>query len=118
MAFRQHQKIIDSRTEIIKKNLDYCDKLFAEFSDVFDWQRPLGGTIAFIKIKGWLTKLGSGSATGFAKSLLENKGLLVAPGHLFDMDGDYIRIGFGRQNFIEMAELLREFLIEKREELQ
>ena len=112
IAIRQYPKIIKSRMEIINRNLDYCDKLFTEYSDIFEWHRPTGGTVSFLKIKGWLTKLGSGGATGFAEALLENKGLLMAPGYLFSVEGDYLRLGFGRQNFIDMAKILRDFVVE------
>lgn len=51
---------------------------------------PEGGLVCFVKMK-----IMTSDCSSFYKELFDNHGLIVGPGHWFDMDDSYMRIGFG-----------------------
>jgi aspartate/methionine/tyrosine aminotransferase len=56
-----------------------------------DWVRPSGGVVGFPR----LNVPASFDAEGFYKTLLEEYGTYVGPGHWFEMPRTFFRIGFG-----------------------
>ena len=70
--------------------------------ELFDWQRPTAGPIAF---PGLLR----GSVDDFCRSAVREAGVLLLPGSLY---GDYnaFRVGFGRKNLPEALARLEEFV--------
>lgn len=127
LALRHRDKIVERNLGIIRRNLDLLDGFFGRHSDLFDWQRPVAGPIAFPRLKDRAAPLkgpspvvgvsGSGEACAggtaacFCESLVGEAGVLLAPGNLFcDCPGsDRFRIGFGRENLPECLEKFEEF---------
>ena len=88
---------------IIAGNLKVLDQFFARHADRFGWQRPQAGSIGFPRLLGM-------DVEAFCKALLKSAGVLLLPGTLYDDNGNYFRIGFGRSNLPEAVTRLEQFL--------
>ena len=104
IALQNTQRIVDRNMEIIKGNISLSKQFFDRYSDLVSWTDPQAGSIAF---PNWL---GAGSVEDFCQSVLEQQGIMIVPGNLFDFPGSHFRIGLGRTNFGEILEHLDEFL--------
>jgi len=90
------------RTRLVR-NLDLLEAFFHRQSHRFRWQRPSAGTTTFPEYL-------SGSALSFCDRLVETTGIMLVPGNFFDMEGEYLRFGYGRQQFPEDLRLLEGYL--------
>ena len=70
-------------------------------SHLFQWHRPTAGLATFIKLKSALLQLGNGTATGFCDLIRKEAEILLLPVSVYDFPDEYIRLGFGRENFQE-----------------
>lgn len=83
-------------------------RLFTAFAErhpiVASFTPPKAGSIAFVKLNI------ESSALEFSDQLVEKTGIMTVPAELFDYEGKYIRVGFGRNNFPEVLEILDSYL--------
>mgnify|MGYP001826624191 FL=1 len=107
LALAHGDAIVHRNLEIIQSNLHLLNTFFDVHKDVFAWQAPVAGPIAFPRY------LGGGSVEQFCRDLVEQAGVLLAPGTLYSPGHDRFRIGFGRRNMPECLESLAQFM-EKR----
>ena len=82
---------------LIAANLPVFDAFFAEHADLFEWQAPNGGCVAFPRY------LGSDGVDRFCADLVEERGVLLLPGSVYaskllDVPQDRFRIGVGRRD--------------------
>ena len=99
-----HGEAISRRNlEIIRFNLERLGEFFAEHEDVFAWREPLAGPIAFPGYRG------EGGVDRLCRDLVEQAGVLLAPGTLYSVGHDCFRIGFGRRNMPECLERLAHY---------
>jgi aspartate/methionine/tyrosine aminotransferase len=103
LALRHRKKLVARNLEIITDNLALLDQFFVRHPDRFAWQRPQAGSIGFPQLIGE-------DVNNFCKDLVENTGVLLLPGTLYDDQGNHFRIGFGRKNFPDALVRLEEFL--------
>jgi aspartate/methionine/tyrosine aminotransferase len=96
----RHAAALEQRSRaIIDANLRLLDAFFGRHAGVFAWTPPRGGPVAFPRFL-------PGDAEGFCRSLVEKKGVLLAPGSHFGGPAAHFRIGFGRRGMPEaLAEL-------------
>jgi aspartate/methionine/tyrosine aminotransferase len=106
IAVKHRDRIFARNREIISENLLYSDQFFQKHGDLFQYNRPMAGPIAFHRLKT------PQSAVDFCDGLVRQKGVLLAPGVLFDKEGGYFRMGYGRKNFKTCLDLLEEYLEE------
>ena len=107
LGLRHGKLLIDRNKGIIQANLKLLDELFTDWEELFLWQRPVAGPIAFPSLK-------KGGAEGFCQDLLDRAGVLLLPGTVYDQElTANFRIGFGRKNFPEGLERLKRFLEER-----
>ncbi len=100
----RHRNILTTRNlKIIQKNLALLDDFFGRHRDLFTWVRPKAGPIAF-------PKLLRGDVETFCDELVNESGVLLLPGTLYDHPGNHFRIGFARQNLPEALARLDEYL--------
>ena len=109
LALRHGEAIQARNRAIIQRNLPLFDAFFAQWPDLFDWERPQGGCICFPRYKG-----AEGVET-FCRELVEQAGVLLAPGSLFrsslaDTPTDRFRLGVGRSNPEPALEAMQRFL--------
>lgn len=107
MALRSSDEILKRNLKIIRHNLYLLDQFFEDYGDLFEWERPNAGAIAYVKFKGPLTTEELGAE-------LAKEGISIKPAYVFS-DGiedydDYFRIGFGESIMPKALEALRKFV--------
>jgi aspartate/methionine/tyrosine aminotransferase len=103
LALRHRQKLIDRNLGIIEYNLAVIDDLFSRHADLFAWVRPRAGSMGF-------PRLLMGDVDDFCDKLVNEAGVLLLPGSMYDDSANHFRLGLGRKNLPEAAARLEEFL--------
>ena len=92
IAFRHSDKIIKQNNQIIKSNIELFQKLVDKYQNVLTWHPPQAGVLSLVEVKtDYPIEL-------WAKSLVEQSGVLVLPATLFGQSGNYFRLGLGKNN--------------------
>ena len=101
---------LQNASTLTKRNAELCDRNlkllspFLERSPFFEKRTPISGPICFPKVNF------SQSASKFCEELVEH-GVLLLPGEVYgDEYQNYVRIGFGRENFPQALEELEKAL--------
>jgi aspartate/methionine/tyrosine aminotransferase len=94
LALRHAESIVRRNLEIVRTNLDRLDRFFAAHGELFRWQRPRAGSVAFPELLGRAVE-------PFCAELVREAGVLLLPGTLFGQGMNALRIGFGRRNLPE-----------------
>ncbi|MEW6265294.1 MAG: aminotransferase class I/II-fold pyridoxal phosphate-dependent enzyme [Thermodesulfobacteriota bacterium] len=104
LALRHRERLIDRNREIIRINLERLEAFFGRRRDVFNWQPPQAGPIAFPSLK-------EGDAGRFCREAIEGAGVLLLPGEVYGPEyaGNF-RIGFGRKDMPASLARLEEYL--------
>jgi aspartate/methionine/tyrosine aminotransferase len=92
LALRQRSGILARNLEIIRGNLKLLDDFFARHERLFSWRRPRAGPVAFPAVRF------AAASDDFCAGLLQECGVLLAPGALFGAAAQHFRIGFGRRD--------------------
>jgi aspartate/methionine/tyrosine aminotransferase len=103
IALRHREQIAGRNLQIIKHNLGLLDEFFARHASHFEWIRPKAGPIAFPKLLAGNTEI-------FCDELVNESGVLLLPGTLYDHPGNHFRIGFARKNMPEALIQFEKFL--------
>lgn len=103
-ALRNRRRILQRNLEIIQNNIECLVQFFATHSSLVSWIPPKAGSLAMARL------LVSMSAPAFCEALLEKEGVLLVPGELMEMEGKFLRIGFGRRSMPDALERLELFL--------
>ena len=103
-ALRKKVKLINRNKKIIAENLRLLEEFMDDFAHKFMWVKPEAGPITLIKY------LGREGASEFCQRLLEEKGVLLLPSSLYEIEDKFFRIGYGRKDFALGLEKLREFV--------
>lgn len=114
IALKAREAIVGRNRDLAHRNLDLLDSFFADFPDLFDWRRPDGSCVAFIRYKG------PDGVERFAERLVEETGVLLLPSSIYRSElgpvpQDHFRIGFGRANLAEGLSVFREWLMRNRD---
>jgi aspartate/methionine/tyrosine aminotransferase len=106
-ALKHSDDILKRNVSIIQDNISYAAPFFAKHADAFVNNVPQAGPIAFHKLRI------PGGIRAFCEDLIHKKGVLLLPGDVYEADGDYFRMGYGRNNFQECLNQLDEYLSAK-----
>ncbi len=104
IALRAKDQILKRNREIMLGNLELLDAFFKRHSNLFSWKRPQSGTIGLVKL---LLPL---SVEEFTERLVQTVGVLIMPGSLFGLSGNFFRIGFGKKNMVHVVDRFEQFL--------
>ncbi|WP_432142158.1 aminotransferase class I/II-fold pyridoxal phosphate-dependent enzyme [Streptomyces sp. bgisy084] len=109
IALKARTTIWDRNRALIAENLPLFDAFFAEFPDVFAWQAPDGGCVAYPRY------LGPEGVEEFCTRLVEEAGVLLLPASIYRSDltptpTDRFRIGIGRAHPEEGLAALTQWL--------
>ncbi len=115
IALNHSEKFIGPNIEKIKENADYFKKAVeaGRLPFVTEFIAPVAGSVAFVKIDpkkaAYLLNFEPQTALEFSDAIVEKYGIMTIPASMFESDGEYLRIGFGRENFKEvLGKLFRE----------
>ena len=100
IALKNRDRLLARNCAIVDENLPKWEAFFARHTDLFDWQRPDGSCMAYPLYKG------ADGVEAFARSLVEESGVLVLPSSIYaselsPVQQDRFRIGLGRQGLDE-----------------
>lgn len=104
IALEARDKILKRNLEIIQTNLNYLEAFFIKNPDSFSWVKPIAGTITFAEY------LGEETIAELGEKLVQEKGVMIVPASVYDYEGNYFRLGFGRKNMPEALQLLEEYI--------
>jgi aspartate/methionine/tyrosine aminotransferase len=112
IALRHRDTLLERNNALLRANLALLDAFFGRYPNLFDWQHPDGGCIAFPRYKG------PDGVDAFAEALVDQAGVLVLPAGIYHSDlgpvpNDRFRIGFGRQGMADGLAAFSAFLEER-----
>ena len=110
IALKAREAIVGRNRDLAHHNLDLLDTFFADFPGLFDWRRPDGSCVAFIRYKG------ADGVEQFSERLVEETGVLLLPSSIYRSElgpvpQDHFRIGFGRHHMAEALAVFRDRLM-------
>lgn len=113
IALKARDAIVGHNRDLAHHNLGLLDSFFADFPGLFDWRRPDGSCVAFIRYKG------PDGVERFTERLVEETGVLLLPSSIYRSElgpvpQDHFRIGFGRANLADGLAVFREWLMRNR----
>jgi len=113
IALKARAAIVGRNRDLAHSNLDLLDSFFGDFPGLFDWRRPDGSCVAFIRYKG------PDGVEHFTERLVEETGVLLLPSSIYRSElgpvpQDHFRIGFGRANLAEGLTVFRDWLMRNR----
>jgi len=101
IALRAREEIVQTNLGIIHANTALAQAFFARNVAWLEWIPPLAGPIALPRYTG------PGSVDEFCLSVLQQQNVMIVPGSMFEMEGNYFRIGLGRKNLPEALRRLQ-----------
>ena len=105
LALRHKDRLLNRNRKIIAGNLEHLNRFFEKYRDIFHWQMPKAGPVAFPSLNG------RGNAEDFCEALVRQAGVLLMPGTLYGpVYEKNFRIGFGRKDLPECMEQLELYL--------
>jgi len=103
LALGHADAIAERNRQIIRSNLNRLDLFFGAHTEMFAWERPKAGSVAF-------PTLLQGPVDEFCSDLLKKKGVLLLPGTLYGPEFKSFRIGFGRRNLPDSLDRLEQYV--------
>lgn len=96
----RHMETLLARTRTrLLRNVDLLEAFFRRHPDLFRWQRPRAGTTTFPAFLG-------GPALDFCDRLVADTGIMLVPGAFFEVAGEFLRFGYGRESFPDVIKRL------------
>ena len=81
---------------------------------IFEYYRPRACTITLVRVKAEaMAALGQKDTKGFCEVIRQEAEVMVAPSEIYDIPGEYIRIGFGGRDLFGAVEALRGYFAKK-----
>jgi aspartate/methionine/tyrosine aminotransferase len=99
IGLRGRDWLVGRNVAIVLANLREAEKHFGHRRSKYEWLPPMAGPVAFPR---WL---GGGSTQAWADATVRERGVMIAPGELFEMPGHF-RVGLGRRGFREALQAL------------
>lgn len=102
-ALSRAAELIEKNIAIIRKNRIAMKRFVIEHNGTFTWSAPSAGVLSLLKIKiqtpvePWLAKLA------------KEENVLLLPSRLFGLEGSFVRLGLGQENFTDGLASLSNF---------
>ena len=106
LALKHGEAILEKNLNLIKSNIKIANIFFLKYPNLFYFNKPMAGPVGFIKINIDIP------IKEFCDKLVKEKGVLLLPANIYDYEGQYFRMGFGRNNFETSLNMFEQFLIE------
>lgn len=106
VALKHSNELLERSKNIIRENLKLVDEFFERYPNLFEKKAIDCGPVAFHKL------LIDMPVKEFCQLAVDKKGVLLLPADIYDMDGQYFRMGYGRKGVSESLAKFEEFLHE------
>ena len=106
IALRHGEEILARNRALVQAHIQLADQFFDRYPDLFEKKAISCGPVAFHKLKVDIP------VDQFCQMAVDQKGVLLLPSGIYDLDGQYFRMGYGRRNFPEALAKFEEFLHE------
>lgn len=106
IALNHAEKFIQPNIDKIKANIGLFANFVSGHKSLLSFVPPRSGSVAFVKLNI------PGSTMEFSNRLVGETGIMTVPAEMFEYQGKYLRIGFGRRSFPEVLGKLDNFLNE------
>ena len=103
IALRAREAVLSRNMGIIRHNLPVADRFFEDWRGTFEWTPPRAGCIGFPRLAADVP------VEGFAADLVEEEGVMLLPGTVYEHTGNHFRLGLARKNFPEALSRLERF---------
>jgi aspartate/methionine/tyrosine aminotransferase len=98
MGLRAGATLAERSLTIVRENLRTVESFCARHADRVQWLKPQAGSTAFPRWQG------DEPLEALCQRALDEQGLMIVPGSLFDLPGNHFRIGLGRRNLPQALE--------------
>ena len=110
IALKARERILERVRALVEKNVALLDQFFARWPHLFEWRRPDGSCVAFVRY------LGADGVESFTERVIAEAGVLLLPSSIYRSDlgpvpDSYFRIGFGRTAVPAAVAALEEWLV-------
>ncbi len=106
IALNNIEKFLLPNINKIRENINHF-KVFANNHQIISsFVPPKAGSTSFVPLNI------EGSALDFSDELVMKTGIMTVPSEMFEHDGKYIRVGFGRKNMPEILDVFSQYLHE------
>jgi aspartate/methionine/tyrosine aminotransferase len=100
IALRAGEQLAARNRALVRANTQAAADFFARYPARLRWLAPKAGSTAFPR---WL---GAEPLERFCQRALDERGVMIVPGAMFDYPGPHFRVGLGRKIFPEVLEQL------------
>lgn len=104
IGLRHKESLIEMNLKKIKRNLTLLDDFIERYSHILSWYKPNAGTIGFVRLTIDM------ASYDFCQKIVNESGIMIVPGEVFDYGDKHIRMGFGRENLPEVLNRFGEIL--------
>jgi aspartate/methionine/tyrosine aminotransferase len=91
-AIRARERILARNRGILAENLRAAGAFFERHRELFTWTPPRAGPVSLARLNG------STPADEFCETLYRRRRVMLLPGSVFDLDGNFVRVGIGRSD--------------------
>lgn len=104
IALNHSDAFILPNLQKINRNIAVFQSFESDHEIIASFIHPKAGSTAFVKLNT------SVSSLEFSDKLVKDTGIMTVPAEMFEHDGKFIRVGFGRENFPVVLEVFDKYL--------
>jgi aspartate/methionine/tyrosine aminotransferase len=104
-ALRAKDRILARNRSIVLRNLEIAGEFFERHRNLFTWVRPRAGSVSLARLNRLVP------VADFCENLFRRRGVMLLPGSVFDLEGNYFRVGIGRSGMEEGLGVLEDYLL-------
>jgi len=104
IGLRAGETLAARNRTLVRANAIAAAGFFARYPERVEWLPPRAGSTAFPRWRG------PEPLEQFCRRALDERGVMIVPGAMFDYVGPHFRVGLGRRNFPQVLEQLEPLL--------
>ena len=104
IALRAKEKLLQRNRQIVQENLSLLHAFMQRHKNILAWTPPQSGTVTLMEL------LMPVPIEKFTEQLVEAMGVLIMPGTIFALPGNFFRVGFGKRSMNEALMRFEQFL--------
>lgn len=104
MVLNNMEAYLNPNLQKIRSNVLLFSDFVKTHQQFTNFVKPVSGSTAFVGLNV------KESSLEFSNKLVVETGIMTVPAEMFDYEGKYLRVGFGRKNFAEVLSVLDSYL--------